>query len=131
MKNAPEGCHLATPKEVQDNYAYLQQTFAVTDFAWVGAWKDPSLVIARDGTKPPSADGVNGWTTTDGSPWHVARGDPLGYWAEDQPDNFPGGEAENAVVVDPHGKMVDVSPTTTWAAFYKCCYDICDTNDKS
>jgi hypothetical protein len=128
LSNAPGGCYLAPPKEVQDNYAYLQQTFGLTDadFAWVGAWKDPSLVIAKDGTKPPGGDGVSGWIATDGSPWHVTKGDPLGYWKPNEPDNFPGSQPENVIVVGPNAKMADVSPTTYWPAFFKCCYDICE-----
>ncbi len=69
-------CELAPPKEVQENYKYLQETFNIQDLAWVGAYKDPRLVRASSGSKILPADGVNGWVTIDGSSWHVTADNP-------------------------------------------------------
>jgi hypothetical protein len=130
LNNPPKGCYLAPPKEVQDTYPYLKRMFGYLDYlgdSWVGAWKDPTLVMARDGTLLP-ADGVEGWATSDGSPWHVTIGDPDGYWLFGEPTNQDfNNSPENVVGLDVNGQMVDRATNTKFpGAFYKCCYDICD-----
>jgi hypothetical protein len=125
----PPGCYLAPAKDVQENFRYLQETYSVESDAWVGVWKEPSLVRGLNGNKILPADKVNGWVPLDNSPWHVTTGDPLGYWQAGEPNNDDSETdfSENVVTVTSVGKMVDKSPTTTLeAAYYKCCYDICD-----
>ncbi len=121
------------PRDVQDIFKYVSNPIvtpavgAGANPSWVGAWKDPRLVVDFAGNLITPGSGTTGWVNIDGTPWHVTDDATTAkYWAAGNPDVTG---PYTHVVLFADGTMADEGPgNKSYGAWYKCCTDLSPTD---